>query len=184
MFDGFNSKVNSIVGSALNKLGISVINDIDDERIAGKPDDKVKQFIKDKNKLLADDLKNQIKQNSNKMLGDIKHQLSLGIAAGKTPAEIKSEVEAQFNYEDGVGWKFQRTINTSSRQIAGLLRLRKYQKMGFEDFKWQDMGDSKVRPSHKAKNGRIFKIEDALKSPKMDAYPGKDFNCRCKALPW
>ena len=189
-FNGFSAKINSLVGGALGKLGVTVIDDSEDETIIGKPDKKTVDMLKDKNRLLSDSLKSQVKTTSDKMLADIKSSLSTGIVAGKDIKDIKSDVEKQFNYEDGIGWKFKRAVITGSRNASGLLRLKKYKQMGLDEFKWKTMEDSKVRPEHAARNNKVYKIDDAL-SGKIP-YPGgsvdmkkhPNFNCRCRSIPF
>ena len=53
-FVGFNSKINSIVSKALSRLGVTVIDDKEDEQVTGEVDDKTKSLLKDKNKLMID----------------------------------------------------------------------------------------------------------------------------------
>lgn len=45
---------------------------------------------------------------------------------------------------------------------------------------WRTAGDSKVRPSHAANNGKIF----AWDNPPPTGHPGEDFGCRCTAEPY
>lgn len=42
---------------------------------------------------------------------------------------------------------------------------------------WRTQGDSKVRPSHRANDGKIFSWDD----PPPTGHPGEDFGCRCFA---
>jgi len=65
-----------------------------------------------------------------------------------------------------------------------LLKLKKWQMLGFENYEWITRNDEKVRESHAKKNHRVFKIEDALNAPAndYDAYPGKAANCRCTVM--
>jgi len=45
---------------------------------------------------------------------------------------------------------------------------------------WRTQGDSKVRQSHAANNGKIFMLD----SPPPTGNPGDDFGCRCWAEPY
>lgn len=45
---------------------------------------------------------------------------------------------------------------------------------------WRTQGDSRVRPSHAANDGRIFAWDD----PPGTGHPGEDFGCRCWAEPY
>ncbi len=48
-----------------------------------------------------------------------------------------------------------------------------------ECYIWHTAKDDKVRPSHAAREGKIF----CWDSPPDDGHPGEDFNCRCWAEP-
>lgn len=45
---------------------------------------------------------------------------------------------------------------------------------------WRTSGDTKVRASHAANNGKIF----AWVNPPETGHPGEDYNCRCSAEPY
>ena len=57
------------------------------------------------------------------------------------------------------------------------LTIATYQTAGAQWVKWISVGDSRVRPAHKALNGKIFKIDD------LPAEYVTSFNCRCTWLP-
>jgi SPP1 gp7 family putative phage head morphogenesis protein len=70
---------------------------------------------------------------------------------------------------------------------TNLLKLKKWKLMGFEEYEWLTVGDEKVRPEHRKKNHRVYKIEDALRGKTI--FPGgsldptkKNINCRCTAI--
>lgn len=182
VFAGLMPNLNSVVSKTLNKLGIQVVD------IKGS-DDKTKDLLYDKKDLLIKNMQDQIKTTKDEMLQDIKRTLADGIAAGKTPQQIKSEIKQSYNYENGIGWKFDRAFFTFARQSAGILKLRKWKEMGLKEFEWKSMGDSKVRPEHQEYNGKVFKIDDALSGkipfPGGSLVAGKpNINCRCKAIPY
>ena len=182
VFNNFGKKINDVVRRAMDKLSLVVTSDED----GVKTDLETKNMLSKKQTLLKKSLVDQIKVTKDKTLVDIKARISNGIASGQPVNKIKAEVEKDFNYENGVGWKFTRILNTSSRQAAGLLRLKKYQKMGFDNYEWITREDSKVRDTHAKKNRRVYNIEDSLtqfSSGKLDAIPGGSYNCRCRAVP-
>lgn len=45
---------------------------------------------------------------------------------------------------------------------------------------WMTAGDEKVRPSHAANDGKIFRWSD----PPATGHPGEDIHCRCIAVPY
>ena len=180
IFSGFNKKIGDVVRRAMDKLGVVVTSDED----GVKPDLSTKNLLSKKQTLMKRSLIDQIKATKDKTLSDIKTRISNGIASGQSTTKIKQDVEKDFNYEKGIGYKFKRIINTTSRQSAGILKLKKLLSMGFETYIWDTMDDAKVRPEHAKKNKRVYNIEESLSSNKMDAYPGKDFNCRCRIRPY
>lgn len=186
-FKNFSSNINKSINNVLNKLNIMVVDSKEDNVSV---DDKIKKDLQDKRDLFKQNLKQQLTKNKDSMLTDIKTSLRNGIAAGKDVSDIKKEVEKQFNYEDGVGWKFKRAAVTGLRQANGILKLQKLKKAGFEEYIWQTMEDDKVRPDHAKRNQRVYKIQDALEgkmpfpggSTNFSQYP--NYNCRCRILPY
>lgn len=59
--------------------------------------------------------------------------------------------------------------------ILGELTAERFQRTGSEAFRWSDSGDSRVRDSHHARNGKIYFYKD---DPLL---PGQDYGCRCVA---
>ena len=45
---------------------------------------------------------------------------------------------------------------------------------------WRTKGDDKVRPSHKAREGKIFNKQ----VPPIDGNPGEEHDCRCWVEPY
>lgn len=62
---------------------------------------------------------------------------------------------------------------------ASLTRLRQ-ESIGVTEYIWQTAGDERVRPTHKAHDGKVFKWSDP---PRDTGHPGTDINCRCVAIP-
>lgn len=60
-------------------------------------------------------------------------------------------------------------------------RLSEYQqrKLGIEEYIWVTAGDERVRPSHRALNGKKFRWDD----PPPEGHPGYPIQCRCIADP-
>lgn len=78
-----------------------------------------------------------------------------------------SEKDALFLARDQVA-----TLNgqlTRARQLTA----------GITQYKWQTCEDERVRPEHKARDGKIFSWTD----PPDDGAPGEPYLCRCTALP-
>lgn len=76
-----------------------------------------------------------------------------------------------------------------ARQETSLLmsefREQRYKSVGVNEYRWSTSGDQRVRPMHKALNGKIFTWDNP---PIVDekgrrAHPGQDWGCRCIAIP-
>ena len=67
----------------------------------------------------------------------------------------------------------------TSKLNASLTKLRQ-QELGVEEYIWQTAGDERVRPTHRAHDGKKFRWDHP---PKDTGHPGTDINCRCVAVP-
>lgn len=50
---------------------------------------------------------------------------------------------------------------------------------GIASYRWRTVGDSRVRPTHRANEGQIFTWQNAPAT----GHPGHEHNCRCSAIP-
>lgn len=75
-----------------------------------------------------------------------------------------------------------RAVLIASDQVGKLNgRLMRYeqQRAGITHYRWETMQDSRVRPSHRERQGVIFSWEE----PPSDGHPGEAIRCRCVADP-
>lgn len=73
---------------------------------------------------------------------------------------------------------------TETSRAATVLTQTRAQHIGSEYFVWRTVGDSDVRPTHKALNGRTFRWDDPPEcDPGHFALPGSIWNCRCYPEP-
>jgi len=63
-------------------------------------------------------------------------------------------------------------------KYSGALDKARHEEAGLEEYKWKTVGDDRVRPTHKANNGKRFSYK---KKPPSTGHPGEDIQCRCKA---
>jgi len=78
--------------------------------------------------------------------------------------------------------------NTIARTEVGrtstLLTQARAEHVGSTHFKWISAGDSDVRPTHRALNGKVFRWDDPPEcDPGHRALPGAIWNCRCYPEP-
>lgn len=116
-------------------------------------------------------------------LGDMRVIVKDGFLNGKSTSSILKEIQNRYNVgksharllaRDQVG-KLNASVTEAQQRDAGI-----------EEYIWDDCGDSRVRKSHKALNGKRFRWDDP---PIVDrktgrrCHPGKDYQCRCRPKP-
>lgn len=75
-----------------------------------------------------------------------------------------------------------RAVLIGSDQVGKLYgQINQYyqQKNGIESYVWRTMMDNRVRPEHRAREGKIFRWDN----PPPDGHPGYPVKCRCYADP-
>ena len=66
----------------------------------------------------------------------------------------------------------------TTKTIGGLTEIR-HRELGLEGYEWSSSGDERVRPTHEANNGTLFRWD----SPPDTGPPGSEILCRCVAIP-
>lgn len=67
----------------------------------------------------------------------------------------------------------------TSKLVSAMNRERNLA-LGLEEYVWRTSKDERVRPTHRAKEGRTFRWDDP---PEDTGNPGEDYNCRCTGSP-
>lgn len=112
----------------------------------------------------------------------IKDSLSGALAQGKSLRDWRKNANEIFD-KAGLtrlnNWQAQTIYRTETTMAFGAGQYAKLQdvKKRFPYWQYVTAGDERVRDSHKALDGKIFKTQDA------QYYPPVGFNCRCKARP-
>lgn len=124
-----------------------------------------------------------IKTIPNDSLRKMKDIVQEGFMTGRTTTAIVKDIQSAY----GVGKRHARLI--ARDQLAKLnsdLTQTQQKDAGVNEYKWSTSGDSRVRDSHKALDGKRFSWDDP---PIVDAktgrrcHPGQDYECRCVAVP-
>lgn len=114
----------------------------------------------------------RIKAMPTKTYREIGHEVMRAVTGGtrwETLAEIIEErfsvmrSEARFIARDQVG------------RLYGQIAATRQKALGITSFVWQTVGDRRVRPEHRARQGRAYKFAD----PPAGELPGEPYNCRC-----
>ncbi|WP_332116061.1 phage minor head protein [Azorhizobium caulinodans] len=106
------------------------------------------------------------------------HELTLEAAVRSTRAsEIAQEIMRSGKVSESRAMLIART--EVSRTATELTKARA-ERVGSTHFIWRTAGDSDVRPTHKALNGKVFRWDDPPEcDPGYHALPGGIWNCRC-----
>lgn len=112
-------------------------------------------------------------QELERVAGDIER----GLQQGQRFTDVAKTIQKSF----GITHRRAKLIARDQTQKlnASLTKLRQ-QEVGVEEYIWQTSGDERVRPTHKANDGKKFRWDDP---PKVTGHPGHDVNCRCVARP-
>ena len=113
-------------------------------------------------------------------LRKLRDELTRLIAEGIPDAEIESRLTAFLKNQLGV--ETNRAVLIGSDQVGKLnSRLMQFyqRSAGITEYRWQTMMDARVRPRHRARQGKIFKWDE----PPEDGHPGEAIRCRCVADP-
>lgn len=99
-----------------------------------------------------------------------------GLQDGTSIKEIEKEIQKSF----GITRRRAKLIarDQTTKLNASLTKLRQ-QEAGVTEYVWQTSGDERVRPTHRANDGKTFRWD----KPPKTGHPGSEVNCRCVALP-
>ena len=68
-----------------------------------------------------------------------------------------------------------------SAKLNASLTQARHEDVGITKYTWSTSGDERVRDSHAEKDGQVFEYANP---PADTGNPGRDFNCRCVAIPF
>lgn len=98
-----------------------------------------------------------------------------GLKSGQSLKDMRDELVAQVGTSKN---KAEFIANDQTGTILGQMTAERHKKAGIPGFTWRDSGDAAVRPSHHARNGKVYSYDDPT-AP----IPGTDYRCRCTAGP-
>lgn len=78
-------------------------------------------------------------------------------------------------------------VRTETAKMRVLYQLLEYQRAGIEEVRYVTKGDDKVRSTHRAMNGKIFRVDWLLKPENENQripLNESPYNCRCKYQPY
>lgn len=127
-----------------------------------------------------------VKSIPEELLPDLQSTVLRSVRQGKLVDEIKREIQKRFKVKEN---KALFLAVDQVNKLNGQLTEQRHRNVGIEEYYWDDSGDDKVRPRHRAlavrsEEGETFRYDDPPEvAPGRYANPGQDYRCRCNALP-
>jgi len=116
-------------------------------------------------------------------LGRMRQIVLEGYRNGETTTTIVKQIQRTYSVDRRHA---QLLARDQIAKLNGDITQQQQQDAGVVEYVWSTSGDSRVRPSHAALNHKRFRWDDP---PVVDektgrrCHPGKDYQCRCCALP-
>lgn len=96
----------------------------------------------------------------------------------KRPDDLAREV----NRIAGTGRKRARFIaSDQANKLSGKMDELRHREAGIEEYRWETARDDRVRPTHRANQGKVFRWDQP---PTTTGHPRTEPRCRCSAQPY
>jgi len=134
-------------------------------------------WLGDQLKLFAAQNATLIKSLPDQELERVSGIIERGLQEGKRFTEVSKELQKSF----GISRRRATLIaRDQTKKLNSSLTMLRQKELGVEEYIWQTSGDERVRPTHRANDGKKFRWDTP---PKTTGHPGNDVNCRCIARP-
>lgn len=100
-----------------------------------------------------------------------------GVTQGRRASDLADDIQKITDVTESRA-KFIARDQTAKMNSA--ITKARHLELGIEEYTWQTSGDERVRDSHAAHDGKVYRWDDP---PTDTGNPGEDYNCRCVALP-
>lgn len=107
---------------------------------------------------------------------DVQDVLEIGLKRGQTPADIMTALRRRQGVSRA---RAALIVRNETGNAQGYAMARDQQDLGFTAYIWSTARDRRVRPLHRAREGKTFQWSD----PPGDGHPGEPIMCRCAAIP-
>jgi len=97
-----------------------------------------------------------------------------GVFNGSSVKQLSDEIQKQFGLN-----KHRATLIAQDQILSANARVTQIraESMGINEYVWETVGDSRVRPEHVDLNGNTFRWD----KPPSEGHPGTPIRCRCRA---
>ena len=126
---------------------------------------------------LANNVK-EIKSLSGDYVGKVMSSVRRHVQAGNRPSLIEKDLKKQFNITAN---KAKLIARDQTNKLNGNLTQMRQTDLGIEEYTWRTSRDEIVRPTHRVKEGNVYRWDDP---PADTGHPGEDYQCRCSAEPY
>jgi SPP1 gp7 family putative phage head morphogenesis protein len=160
--DGFQEK--ELVNEIEKAIGVNIAAILQRENL----DTELRQYVK-KNVGL-------IRRIPRSYLARVRRIITQGLDTGKSSFSMKKEIREA----TGIEYRHARLIarDQTSKLFSSLNEIRQ-RRSGVTHYFWRTVGDERVRPTHRANEGKRFAWND----PPATGHPGTEVLCRCVADP-
>ena len=116
-----------------------------------------------------------IKSIPTQYIGKVEYAIRNGVMAGTAPSEIAKKIK---RLSGVTSYRAKFIARDQVSKANGDLTQYRQLDLGIKEYEWVDSNDERVRPTHAANDGKIFKWSEP---PANTGHPGHDYQCRCIA---
>lgn len=114
-------------------------------------------------------------------LGKMRDIVYDGYASGKTTTRMISDIQRVYRISRR---RAELIARDQTAKLNGQIQRAQQMDAGINEYIWYTVGDSRVRSSHAALNGKKFSWNDApVNGDGRKCHPGEDYQCRCIGRP-
>jgi len=128
-----------------------------------------------------------IKSVPTEAIEDIRQIVLNGLTNGTRVEEIEKQIGGlnKSSVFNKMGNRIKTIARTETAKINSQIAIKRYENLGIKKAIWDASGDSRVRPCHQARDGKVYDLSKGLYSScdSKTLFPGQDYNCRCVSRP-
>lgn len=148
--------------------------------LSERPSTWNEQFRKDLPSLVTqvrEQLETQYQEVNQGWIDEMAKTVAESHAQGESVSQLRERLLRDTDVAEGFA---QRRAEQSIRTGIEIVARARQQSIGLEEYTWRTVGDSDVRPDHRARDGKRFRYDN----PPPDGPPGTPWGCRCFAEPY
>lgn len=98
-----------------------------------------------------------------------------GVINGASVRDMQDQIKARYGVTD---YRARLIAQDQTLKLNADLTRYRLQSVGVREYTWRSVQDSRVRPDHVERNGKVFAWD---KPPSGGQHPGQEVRCRCRA---